>query len=332
MTTFQEENGYAIEPNYLASLKENVRKTIYSDCRQRNMSGLKFKSNDDSDFPTSYKELVDLDFNKLDIIIRLSMRPSNKAEFLMQLKKNVSFWLPDNFKSGILNFKTQYKSYQQCSEELRKLYVWMSFSGEPEFDKSLLPDVDGKEQSLIKTFREMLPIELSQYFFTVLPKPAGYRWTNFLQFLDAMDVTWHQNFSNFRQYVLPFANIYHGHASDRGGTLKTISGFMDDSEDPLDGDPVVISEEELERLQEDSAKLSSLEGDLCALFAFAGDAPKKTENLPCFKTLFSKTGLCPDRSTCKFSHDPVLLKQKHKDLSSELKQSRFASLEDHGEA
>ena len=231
MQSYLEDNGCELEANYLASLNSEVRNIIYSDCRQRNIDKLKFKSNGDSEFPIDIKGLMDLDFDKLDVLVRLSMRPANKQEFLFQMKKNVTFYTPDGFKAGILNFRTLYKSYQQLTENTRKLYVYMSFSDEPEFDKNLLPDVDGKGQSLVKTFREMLPKELDEYFFTVLPKPPSNRWNNFIHFLDAMDQVVHKCYTDFREIVLPFANIFHhGNISDRGGALKTISESMADHE------------------------------------------------------------------------------------------------------
>ena len=305
------------------------------------MKGLKFKSDGDKPFPEKLTDLVNLDFKKLDVLLRMHMRPSSKVEFIAQLKKNVYYWQKDGFKAGLTNFQTQYGYYQNFSEAIRQLFEWMSFSGEPEYDARYIPDVDSKEQCLVKTFKEMLPQQLAQHFFTLLPKPHPKKyWESFPQFLDAMNGVFHLQYSIFREHVVPFINLYHGpQETHAGGTLKTISAYMNDADmEPLNGDPMVIDvdlfDEMVRQIQDKDAKLSLLESEQNFLHALGGDPHKtqqKPENLPCFKTLFSKTGQCPDRANCKFSHDIALLKQKHKDLWTELKQSRFAALEDREE-
>ena len=79
--SFQERNAYGVEVNLLASLSQNVRGIILNDCRTRNAMGITFKTRGGK-FPESVEEMVRLDFTTLDVLIRLSMRPPNKVEFL----------------------------------------------------------------------------------------------------------------------------------------------------------------------------------------------------------------------------------------------------------
>jgi hypothetical protein len=141
-------------------------------------------------------------------------------------------------------------------------------------------------------------------------------------------------YSNYREYVVPFINLYHGgQEAHAGGTLKTISAYMTDAEmEPLNGDPMVIDVEifdEMQRqLQDQRAELSFLQSEQNFLFALGGDTHKtqqKPENLPCFKTLFSENGICPNQATCKFSHDRTLLKARAQAILREQKKSPYFS-------
>ena len=318
----------------LSTLVESVRNTIMNDSRMRNKNKQKFLSNDNKPFPTKWQELVLLDFQQLDVLLRLSMRPANKVDFIATLRKNVRYWEPPDFKAGILNFPQQYNSYQHFTEDVRLIYTWMAFVDEPEYDKSLLPDVDGggKEHSLVKTFREMLP-ESSKHFFTLMPKPEGRYWKDFIPFLDAMDKTWHEQFAAYRDHVTPFINMFHGpQQQHNGGHLKKLSDYFAEDDDILDGDPIVISQAELEQLQRSELELNSLKSDLNALYAFPADGHKssqKPEPLPCFQKLFK--GSCPNQATCKFVHDEAFLRQKALGMEKDLKKQGYLRAMEHEE-
>lgn len=317
---FQERNAYGVEVNLLASLSQNVRGIILNDCRTRNAMGVTFKRLG-GDFPESAEEMVRLDFSSLDVLIRLSMRPPNKVEFLAVLQRNVHYWLPEGFKPGLLNFTVQYNAYQNFTEDFRKLYCWMSFDGEPEWDASLLPEVDSKEKSLIKCYKKLLPEELAEHFFTLLPKrdKKEKHWKNFLEFLAAMDQVWHSAYSSYRSNVIPFINLYHGpQQQHRGGVLKTLSEYFSESEEILDGNPLVFTTEELESVRTDAI--------FSALYALGPEQHKNTakpEQFPCIKTIMQ--GSCPDRASCKFSHDPAALRVKAAAMFRDLKKSPYLS-------
>ena len=69
-----------------------------------------------------------------------------------------------------------------------------------------------------------------------------------------------------------------------------------------------------------------------ALHAFGGDPHKnprlgeqlkKPEQFPCIKTIMQ--GSCPDRASCKFSHDPAALRAKAAAMHRDLIKSSFFS-------
>ena len=321
---FQERNAYGVGVNLLASLGQNVRGIILNDCRTRNAMGITFKRLG-TNFPESAEEMVRLDFSSLDALIRLSMRPPNKVEFLAVLQRNVNFWLPEGFKPGLLNFTTQYHSYQNFTEDFRKLYCWMSFDGEPEWEASLLPEVDSKDKSLVKCYKKLLPEELAEHFFTLLPKRDKKEkyWKNFPEFLTAMDQVWHSAYTSYRSNVIPFINLYHGaQQQHRGGVLKTLSEYFAESEEILDGDPFVVSAEDPERIDAIFSALHAFGGDPHKIPKHA-EQLKKTEQFPCIKTIMQ--GSCPDRASCKFSHDPAALRAKAAAMHRDLIKSPFFS-------
>ena len=318
---FQERNAYGVGVNLLASLGQNVRGIILNDCRTRNAMGITFKRLG-TKFPESAEEMVRLDFSSLDALIRLSMRPPNKVEFLAVLQRNVHYWLPEGFKPGLLNFTVQYNAYQNFTEDFRKLYCWMSFDGEPEWDSQLLPEVDAKEKSLIKCYKKLLPEELGEHFFTMLPKreKKDKYWKNFIEFLNAMDQVWHAAYSSYRSNVVPFINLYHGpQQQHRGGVLKTLSEYFSESEEIIDGNPLIVTMEGLESVRTDAI--------FSALYAL-GPEPHKTtqkpEQFPCIKMIMQ--GSCPNRDSCKFSHDPAALRVKAVAMFRDLKKSPFLSV------
>ena len=68
-----------------------------------------------------------------------------------------------------------------------------------------------------------------------------------------MDQVWHAAYSSYRSNVVPFINLYHGPQQQfRGGVLKTLSEYFSESEEIIDGNPLIVTMEGLESVRTDA--------------------------------------------------------------------------------
>ena len=313
-----------------AIVSPEMRSVILNDCRHLYHSRSRGSVEKEFDFPYNINEdsqLDDLSFDQFDVLLRWHMKPVDKAQFVSILKANVEIRFPDGFKIGALNVNTQFQAYQRFTEDFKRMLTWLSFMNDEvggfndrarDPDNGFVPEVDSsKEKGIVQIFKEMLPKQLADYFFAKVKKPPGKGkyWSDAMAFIEAMDEVAFGMNSEFDKYVKPLLNRYSDGAISHDGSkhLKLLSEALLSEEEILDGDPMVILSE------------SDKTTFFAAMDAHNSKPKPKVEHLPCIKTIFSGQMQCPERATCRFSHDEALLREKTKSMSKALQKSPYYS-------
>ena len=322
MHDFEEANG--IKVNLISTFSLNLKDNLVFDCRERgdafmDRAKLSKKSNEE-----------------VDIICRESMRPETRADFLTLFAKHVVYWVPDSFKPGFFNFVQQYNSYQNYSEKARKMYLLMSFHGEKEgqislFKSEKVPECDVKDVGMIDCFKKGLPHKWADHFFKLLPKPKGGKWQNFLDFLDALNKLTFNEYKIYTKHVRRFFTLY----DDRtivGGKLKALSEYAAE-EDPMDGNPMVITQSEYEERVEEEVFYALYSLGVPGVPTMSthkfGNRSPDTKKLACYHMAIH--GSCPKGAECKFSHDRIELRAKARELHKQISISPFFSVLENSE-
>ena len=319
-----------------AIVSTDMRSVILNDCRHLYHSRPRGSGEKEFDFPYNILEdhhLDDLSFDQFDVLLRWHMKPVDKAQFVSILKANVVIKFPDGFKLGALNINTQFQAYQRFTEDFKRMLTWLSFMNDEvggfndrarDPEKGFVPEVDSsKEKGIVQIFKEMLPKSLADYFFAKVKKPPGKGkyWNDAMGFIEAMDEVAFDMNSEFDKYVKPLLNRYSEGAISHDGSkhLKLLSEALLSEEDILDGDPMVIlSENEKATFFAAMDAHNSKSKDV-------HNSKSKVEHLPCIKTIFSGQMQCPERATCRFSHDEALLREKTKSMAKALQKSPYFS-------
>jgi hypothetical protein len=118
--------------------------------------------------------------------------------------------------------------------------------------------------------------------------------------------------TEFDTYVRPLLTRYSEGSISHDGSkhLKSLSEALLSDLEILDGDPLLLLEE----------------NERNTFFAAMEAHKSKVDHLPCIKTIFSGRKQCPDRATCRFSHDEALLCEKAKSMKKQLEQSPYCSV------
>ena len=317
-----------VSVNLFASLSEELQLVLLNDSVKR------YKKSPDAMviFPYNVGTMEDfwqLSFDQIDALIRWNMKPANKTHFLRIIKEHCKMELPDGCKAGPLNFPVQFRAFQVFIEKFKKYLIWLGFDETPIFaeiarhkTKGFYPEVDNpKGKGIVQLLRELVPSPMKEHFFTILPRPPGNdkAWTNPHKMIEEFEELWYTANITYNEHIVPFVSMYDQGAIslDGGGSLRTLSQVFP-SGDNLDGDPFLYTTEEIQQVREDA---------VLAAMQTSGQQVHKTkpELLPCFKTIFSKSKICPNKDICKFSHDPILLREKVRTMMSDLKHSPYYS-------
>ena len=327
---YKEKRDYAVEVKLSSCLSRNLKDTlVYESIHYYEM-----KTFDGSNKPLfraiKLSDMGIMDFDEIDLLCRLSMRPSNAAEFIRTMRTCVNFYLPDGFKEGVFNFGILYSSTQNYIEESRKYYTLMSFDPDRRYmDFTVLPPVDEKNTGLVECFREGIPKTWADNIFQLLPKPKEKKWIKYLDFLAAVSKVCFEEYKIYSTHVKRFLTMFddkpprtYGVAA---GKLRSISDYATD-EDPLDGNPIVMSLSDLEDIMdfEVGAALQALSGPGVPTMATSCFGAQQTDikMLGCVTMVLH--GTCSKGSACMFSHDTPELQAKAKEIHKQLSASPYS--------